>query len=164
MDLAKADQAFLREKWRESYPDWERMWRMFNSKDPTGLAAQVNESVDYHVGKMGKDHYVVKDPGILLMGRKDLIVTVKQAVWLENTGNLVPDEELVRLCDQENCVLHLEHRPPVSDPAAAMEDDKGEDEEEVLALVQRHTTAVTLADLYRRGRAKGLLAGGSNYH
>jgi hypothetical protein len=83
---------------------------------------------------------------------------------MENTGNLVPDGELFTVCTEKDCVLHLRPRPAVSDPGAAMEDEEGGDEEEVLALVQRHTTAVTLADLYRRGRAKGLLAGGSNYH
>lgn len=139
------------------------MAEMYKSARSMSLASQVNDSVDYVVGPMLKDHFVAKDPRILLMATPTRIVTLKQAVWLERTGDIVLDEELFTACGEKDCVLHLEHRPTVSDPAAAMEDEGG-DEEEVLALVQRHTTAVTLADLYRRGRAKGLLAGGSNYH
>lgn len=139
-------------------------WQMYPSAEPMSLQSQINESVGYLTGPMGRDHYIIKEPGILLMAAPDLIVTVRQAAWLESSGNLVPDEELATACGEENCVLHLEHRPTVSDPAATVGEDEGENEEEVLALVQRHTTATTLADLYRRGRAKGLLAGGSNYH
>jgi hypothetical protein len=99
-----------------------------------------------------------------MMLDKFITGSVAQAVWLVQKQELVPERELVTVCDVKDCVLHLEHKPTVSDPVATVGEDGGEDEEEVLALVQRHTTAVTLADLYRRGRAKGLLAGGSNYH
>lgn len=138
---------------------------MYDTEDTFSLKSQINAAVTERIVLPGGErHYIVKDSGIRMMLDKFVTGSVAQAVWLVQKEELVPEGELASVCTEKDCVLHLEHRPAVSDPGAAMEDEEGGDEEEVLALVQRHTTAVTLADLYRRGRAKGLLAGGSNYH
>jgi hypothetical protein len=138
---------------------------MYDTEDTFSLKSQINAAVTERIVLPGGErHYIVKDSGIRMMLDKFVTGSVAQAVWLVQKEELVPEGELFTACGMMDCVLHLEHKPTVSDPVATVGEDGGEDEEEVLALVQRHTTAVTLADLYRRGRAKGLLAGGSNYH
>jgi hypothetical protein len=52
---------------------------------------------------------------------------------------------------RDDCRWHSKPLPAVSDP-----------DETILSMVQRQS--VTLADLYRRGRAKGLIAARSDYH
>jgi hypothetical protein len=74
-------------------------------------------------------------------------VTPRQYAWNHMHMEWVDDTDLSSTCDTPGCVKHLgeQQEEPKPDPV----------EEQVVRLVQRKS--VTLADLYRKGRAKGLL-------
>lgn len=73
----------------------------------------------------------------------------RQASWFVSTGEWSPD--LITTCADQDCVL-----------PAHMSAGKTKDEH-LLDLVQKASTS-TLADLYRKGKARGLLASTSDYH
>lgn len=75
-----------------------------------------------------------------------------QTLWFIDTDQWVDD--LYVTCGKPGCIK-VEHL--TTDPKAAQAAKDARD----LALVQK--SAVTLADLYRRGKAKGLLKPGSPY-
>jgi hypothetical protein len=83
--------------------------------------------------------------------------TPQQAAWwLENEAW---EDNVLSTCGREGCCTHLA-LDPTTVPADA--GDTAATEEALLGLVQRQST--TLADLYRRGRKKGLLAPQQDYH
>jgi hypothetical protein len=78
--------------------------------------------------------------------------TPEEVVWFLDNDQW--DRDVVSYCGVEYCSSHVN----LADAEAARleaEDD------EVLELVQR--TSTTLADLYRKGRAKGVIAASSGY-
>lgn len=78
--------------------------------------------------------------------------TAQSTVWFLSTGQWV--DNLFTTCGEKGCLV-LSHITDSKAQADAAQDARD------LALVQR--TAVTLADLYRRGKARGLLRPGSTY-
>jgi hypothetical protein len=78
--------------------------------------------------------------------------TPEQVAWfLENDRW---EDDVVSYCGTDFCTSHVN----LGDAEAARMEAK---DDEVLELVQR--TSVTLADLYRKGRAKGVIAARSAY-
>lgn len=65
------------------------------------------------------------------------------------------EDDVVNSCAVTGCVTHLKLK------GADIEEAEGKEDDPLLKLVER--TSVTLADLYRKGRAKGLLAPRSDY-
>ena len=85
------------------------------------------------------------------------VKTPQQAAWwLENEAW---EDHVISTCGREGCCTHLK-LDLSAEPADA--GDTAATEEALLGLVQRQST--TLADLYRRGRKKGLLAPQQDYH
>ncbi len=96
-----------------------------------------------------RDHVVIET----LSGEQK---TPQQAAWwLENDHW---EADVRSSCGRDGCCTHL-----VLDPAVPVEDGtESTTEEQLLELVQRQP--VRLADLYRKGRKKGLLAAQQDYH
>ena len=77
------------------------------------------------------------------------------AWWLENDRW---EADVRSSCGRDGCCTHLVLGPG----SAPDEGTESTAEEQLLGLVQRQS--VTLADLYRKGRKKGLLAPQQDYH
>lgn len=100
-------------------------------------------------------HYVWVDPSMQVI-TEDGPWPAAQAVWFLEHGVWVTD--LYALCDEPRCILptHLTVSKDEAEAKAAA--DK---EEALMQLVQRQS--VTLADLYRKGKMRGLISSRSAY-
>ena len=127
---------------------------------PTGVFEKEREDLRtrLHLGAMQQgDHllWMERDAVLYVPAWDDWATTHRTAAqvsWFLHTGTWEP--HLYSLCEHLNCLTpeHLSTTPwdPPWDPPPAQTD------EQLLALVETHS--VSLADLYRRGRARGLLA------
>jgi hypothetical protein len=84
-------------------------------------------------------HRVATRPGPVIPKGDGTDVTVQQAQWYLEHGRW--EEELVASCGVKLCTSHLRV--------------DGNDEADLLKLVER--SSVSLADLYRKGKARGLV-------
>ena len=95
-------------------------------------------------------HRMPKDPDVVIESLDGTARTPQQAAWwLENDAW---EDEVLSSCGRDGCCTHLK----------LGENTTTATEDELLGLVQRQS--VTLADLYRKGRKKGLLAPQQDYH
>jgi hypothetical protein len=97
------------------------------------------------------DHQLWQDQAMRVI-TDDGARSAQQVMWFLLTGNW---SEVFTTCGQSTCIRH-DHLTDSAAQASAVRD------EEELALVER--SAVSLADLYRRGKAKGLLTARTEYH
>lgn len=97
------------------------------------------------------EHLIWVDDGMAVL-TEDGPRLPAQTLWFLDHGTWVDD--LYVTCKTPGCI-RIEHLTDSKAQADAVKDA------EDLALVQRH--AVTLADLYRKGRAKGLVFRTSHY-
>ena len=99
----------------------------------------------------GKLHRVRTVPDVRVQ-TSDGYRTPEQVAWfLENDKW---EHDVVSYCGTDFCTSHVN----LADAEAARMEAKDDEE---LELVQR--TSVTLADLYRKGRAKGVIAARTSY-
>lgn len=110
-----------------------------------GMAEQLDRLV-LVVG----DHLVVP-PGSMVLHDGEAISPAR-ARWVLQGGDM--DGIIVRTCKREDCISHWE----VSDPPAAMTEEQDE------RIVRIHSSANTLADLFKRARDKGLVTSSRAYN
>lgn len=96
------------------------------------------------------DHLVWLDP-LMLVLTEDGPRSAQQTSWFLETGDWVP---VFSLCSTDDCI-RADHLTNDKAKAEVVKD------EELMRLVQRNS--VTLASLYRKGKAMGVLSGTSSY-
>lgn len=116
--------------------------------------AQVIQQVADATATTDGDHLVVLDPTLQF----SVITTTgpcsfASALHYLDTGEWVDDPET---CDEPDC-LRAPHAAAAAPPVVS--------DDELLDLVHKdHASGMSLAELYRRGRARGLISPRKEYH